>query len=405
MNAPANIAPRAPGRAGAATLCATLRAALQLLALLLSCIASLPASAHKPSDSYLSMQVDGARIEGRWDIALRDLDDAIGLDGDGDGRLTWDELRSRHDAIAAYALARLQLADGGGAPCAVATGGLGQQVEHHTDGAYTVLRFSATCAAPPQALRITYRAFADIDPQHKGLLRLQQAGMLRTAIFGAGQQQQTITLAAPRPWPEFKAYAAHGAWHIWIGYDHILFLLSLLLPAVLAPGRHGWQSAPALRPALADVVKTVTAFTAAHSVTLSAAVLGLVSPPSRWVESAIAASVVAAALNNLFPVVQGRRWLLACGFGLLHGFGFAGVLADLGLPTGARALALAGFNLGVELGQLAMVALFVPLAWRLRASPWYTRLGLRGGSVAIALLATVWLAERAFDIRLPYPTL
>ncbi len=380
-----------------------------MLALLLCCSAP-PALAHKPSDSYLTLRVDGQRIDGQWDIALRDLDDAIGLDGDGDGRLTWDELRARHGAIAAYALARLQLADGGAAcpitPMTPMTpGGAMQQVEHHTDGAYTVLRFSATCAAAPRVLRIAYRAFADIDPQHKGLLRLEHGGAVRTAIFGADQPEQAIALATAAPWREFAAYVAHGAWHIWIGYDHILFLLSLLLPAVLARGAHGWRPAPAWRPALADVVKTVTAFTVAHSVTLSAAALGFMSPPSRWVESAIAASVIAAALNNVFPLVHGRRWLLACGFGLLHGFGFAGVLADLGLPAGARAVALAGFNFGVEAGQLAIVALWVPLAYHVRTSPWYRRLALQGGSLAIALLATVWLAERAFDVQLSITSL
>lgn len=375
-------------------------------ALLLAC-ATGPAAAHKPSDSYLTLQIDGARIEGRWDIALRDLDDAIGLDRNGDGQLTWAELQASHPAIAAYALSRLQLADGKGAACAITP--RPQQVEHHTDGAYTVLPFSADCAkqadGPLQALRIGYRAFAEIDPQHKGLVRLEHGGTMQTALLGVGAQEQTLTLASPAPWRELRAYVAHGVWHIWTGYDHILFLLSLLLPAVMVRRAHGWHAMPALRPALADVVKTVTAFTAAHSITLSIAALGLVAPPARWVESAIAASVIAAALNNIFPLVHGRRWMLACGFGLLHGFGFAGVLADLGLPTGARAMALAGFNLGVELGQLAIVVLFVPLAYQARTRRWYTRLALHGGSLAIALLAAVWLAERALDIQLPYPTL
>lgn len=380
--------------------CSALLNTWRALLLLLLCCASPPAAAHKSSDSYLVLTVDGGHIAGQWDIALRDLDDAIGLDGDADGRLTWNELRSRHAAIAAYALARLQLSSAG-TPCTLAPPDQqGQQVDHHTDGAYTVLRFTAVCAAPVQALHISYRAFADIDAQHKGLLRLEHGGSVRTAIFGADQPEQTIELAAPDPWQEFQAYVVHGAWHIWTGYDHILFLLSLLLPSVMARARQGWHPMPALRPALADVVKTVTAFTAAHSITLSAAALGWATPPSRWVESAIAASVIAAALNNVVPVVQGRRWLLASSFGLLHGFGFASVLADLGLPAGAKTVALAGFNLGVELGQLAIVAVFVPLAWHARASRWYPRLALRGGSVAIALLAAVWLAERAFDIPL-----
>ena len=151
----------------------------------------------------------------------------------------------------------------------------------------------------------------------------------------------------------------------------------------------------ALRPAALEVARVVTAFTAAHSITLCLAALGLVSLPSRWVESAIAASVVLAALNNLWPLVDGRRWAVAFGFGLVHGFGFASVLADLGLPSDALATALVGFNLGVELGQLAIVAAFLPLAFVLRGTLAYRRVAFPLGSLAIAGVALVWLVERA----------
>ena len=112
--------------------------------------------------------------------------------------------------------------------------------------------------------------------------------------------------------------------------------------------------------------KVVTAFTVAHSITLSLAALGVISLPSRLVESAIAASVVLAALNNVCPVVYGGRWIIAFCFGLIHGFGFASVLTDLGLPQDSLLLALVAFNLGVELGQLAIVAVFLPIAYALR---------------------------------------
>jgi hypothetical protein len=103
------------------------------------------------------------------------------------------------------------------------------------------------------------------------------------------------------------------------------------------------------------------------------------------------------ALNNLFPVVANGRWAAAFGFGLLHGFGFAGALQDLGLPAGSLALSLAGFNLGVEAGQLAIVSIVLPLAFALRSTWAYRRVVLGGGSVAIAAIASVWLFERAFD--------
>ena len=120
----------------------------------------------------------------------------------------------------------------------------------------------------------------------------------------------------------------------------------------------------------------------------------------RLVESAIAFSVVLAALNNIWPLVHGRRWLVAFGFGLIHGFGFASVLTDLGLPREALLLALVGFNLGVELGQLAIVAAFLPLAYALRRTWGYRRIAFVGGSAAIGAVAGLWLVERAFDVKL-----
>ncbi len=368
------------------------RIAQWIVALCAFTFACTPAQAHKPSDSYLTLKVDGAHIDGQWDIALRDLDFAIGLDGDGDGQLTWDEIRARHEAIASYALAHLTIASGQNA-CAARV--RQQQIDQHTDGAYTVLRFGADCGAPISALTVGYRLFAELDPQHKGLLRLEHAGQTSTAIFSPERASQTLAIGRPDALGQFGDYVRHGMWHIWIGLDHILFLLSLLLPAVLLgePGARG------LRPAFIDVLKVVSAFTLAHSLTLTLASLQLVTLPSRLVESSIAASVAFAALNNLLPLFRGRRPLAAFAFGLIHGFGFAGVLADLGLPQGALLARLFGFNVGVELGQMAIVAVFLPAALLLLRTGVYRQL-MRAGSLAIALLATGWFVERAFDLKL-----
>ncbi|MFA9219477.1 MAG: HupE/UreJ family protein [Sphingomonadaceae bacterium] len=370
----------------AAALCAALLAVLA------------PAHAHKPSDSYLNLNLSPAgaahTYTGQWDIALRDLDFALGLDADGDGQLTWDEVRQQHGAIAAYALERLALAVPAGA-CRLTPGE--QLIDQHTDGAYTVLRFSAYCPGQSDTLHLTYRLFADLDPQHKGLLRLSHGAQTSTAIFDPQHARQTLSLAAPNRLAQFADYVRDGIWHIWIGYDHILFLLSLLLPAVLL-GARGTPSA-SLKVSALDVLKVVTAFTLAHTLTLTLASLSLVALPSRWVESAIAASVILAASNNIWPLFGGRRPLAAFAFGLIHGFGFASVLIDLGLPRDALALSLLGFNLGVEIGQLCIVAVFLPLAYSLRQTRFYRHL-TRYGSALIALLAMVWLVERAFDLKL-----
>jgi hypothetical protein len=366
---------------------------LAVLGLLLAAAAH----AHKPSDSYLTIEQTDAGFSGRWDIALRDLDFALGLDADGDGAITWGEVRAKHGEIAAHAGARLRLS-ADDRPCTLSVGA--QMLEDHTDGTYSVLPLAIDCGASTAQLAVAYTLFADLDPQHRGLLNLRARGLVRSAVLDPQAGPQRFELAGISRWAQFADYAREGVWHIWIGFDHILFLLSLLLPAVMLWRAPRWQPVHDFRAAFWDVFRIVTSFTVAHSVTLTLAALHVVALPSRLVESAIAASVVVAALNNLRPLVQGRRWVVAFGFGLVHGFGFASVLADLGLPSDALVLALVGFNLGVELGQLAIVVLFLPLAFSLRRSGFYRRAVMAGGSAAIALIAAVWLVERAFDVAL-----
>jgi hypothetical protein len=356
----------------------------------------LPAWAHKPSDSYLSLEVKAGQVDGRWDIALRDLDYAIGLDGNGDGAITWGELRGQTKSLNAYALSRLQLRSEG---MLCPTQAKGLQVDSHSDGAYAVLRFTALCPKPSTKLALTYSLLFDLDPQHRGLLNVKAGDTTHTAIFDPENGEQEIELDT-NGIQQFFAFGREGIWHIWQGYDHILFLLTLLIPAVLERQENRWQPVKDLPTAFGNVLKVVTAFTLAHSLTLTLATLHIVQLPSRLVESAIAISVVLAALNNLYPLVQGRRWLIAFCFGLIHGFGFASVLADLGLPQGTLLLALVGFNLGVEVGQIAIVAAFLPVAFVLRRSWFYQQITLLAGSSVIAAVACVWLLERVFDFKL-----
>ena len=356
------------------------------------------ALAHKPSDSYLALRADGVVLDGQWDIALRDLEYAIGLDADGDGAITWGELRARRAEVAAYALARLVLrADG--RPCSTEVREL--LVDEHSDGAYAVLRFDARCeAVARRTLEIGYSLFADLDPTHRGLVRVQHGTVTASGVLGPERPRLELALGTASRLRQFLDYAREGVWHIWIGIDHVLFLVSLLLPAVLVYGARAWEPAPRFAPVFWDVFRIVTAFTVAHSITLSIAALGVLVLPSRLVESVIALSVVLAALNNFWPLVLGRRWLVAFGFGLAHGFGFASVLADLGLPRDALLVSLVGFNLGVEAGQLAIVGVFLPAAFLARRHWGYRRLAFTGGSGAIALVAAVWLLERVFDLKL-----
>jgi hypothetical protein len=357
----------------------------------------LPSSAHKSSDSYLGLRVAGTEIVGQWDIALRDLDYALDLDSNYDGIISWGELRAHHAVIAEYMLSRLTLKSDGRVCKARATEHL---VIDHSDGTYEVLRFSADCGMSVQRLDVSYDFFFDFDPQHRGLLRLESNGQTFTTVFSPSQKSWRLEGSSPSWGREFVDYFKEGVWHIWTGFDHILFLCALLFPSVLTYRSGKWSALPDFGEAFRNVFKIVTAFTLAHSITLSLAVLGFLAIPSRLVESAIAISVIAAALNNIWPLVQGKLWAVAFGFGLVHGLGFANALTELGLPSDALAVALVGFNLGVEAGQLAIVCAILPLAYHWRGSWLYPRFVLGGGSAGIIAIAFVWLIERGFNLNI-----
>jgi hypothetical protein len=358
------------------------------------------ARAHTQSSAYLTLHAGTTGLTGEWRLALRDLDDAIGLDGNDDGQITWAELLSRKEAVCAYALSRLQIQGDGQKGFLRVNEFL---VENLSDGAYAVLRFDIEGIHRPRRLAVNYDAFFDIDPKHRGLLRLERNGQTQISVFSPAMPSQAYEFGVTPPHNPFFTFLKEGVWHIWSGYDHILFLLALLLPAVLRRRDGSWQPVADPRRAFVNVLKVVTAFTVAHSITLSLVVLGFVHLPSRVVESAIAASVVVAAFNNLVPLFLEGVWMVAFGFGLLHGFGFANALRDLGLQYGQLAVTLFGFNLGVEIGQLAIVLAFLPLALSLRRLMLYQRFALGVGSAAIMVVASTWLAERVMDFKwLPF---
>jgi hypothetical protein len=220
------------------------------------------------------------------------------------------------------------------------------------------------------------------------------------AVFSPSHPSQSFQFEAASSVRQFLGFLREGIWHIWTGYDHILFLLALLLPSVLQREAGQWNGVAAFGPAFWNVLKVVSAFTVAHSLTLGVATLGLVQLPVRLTESAIALSVALAAANNLWPLVRKRGWMVAFGFGLVHGFGFATALSDFGLAHERLALTLVAFNIGVEMGQLAIVASFLPLAFVLRRTWFYQIPLLRLGSVFVVLVASAWCAERVLDLKL-----
>ena len=364
------------------------RPALWLLALLYLLLTA-TANAHIASNGFLTVSVDGARLSGSMELAMRDAELAVGLDSNRDGKITWGEVRAHQRDLELYVRSNLIIGDGS-TRCPEEFAPV--EVNERVDGNYIWLPFTATCAGQLRRLFVDYRLMQGIDPSHRGLLAVTARGATQTGVLNG---EQAVALEHPSAWRAFTEYLQTGVWHIWSGIDHLLFLLSLLLPAVLRRRGQRWEAVSLAKPALVNILKVVTAFTVAHSITLSLAAFDVVRLPSRLTESVIAASIVIAALNNIFPKVTEGRWRIGFAFGLLHGFGFASVLADMGLPPGARAISLVAFNLGVEVGQLAVVVAVMPVAYAVRATTFYRHTVMRWGSSAIAALAFVWLVQRA----------
>jgi hypothetical protein len=367
---------------------------------LLMCLAG-NACAHLQSTAFLTLKSEHAQLVGEWQLAIRDLEEVAGLDNNQDGVVTWGELRAQKEAVAAYALSRLHFRCGTNNSHIVLTDML---VDKHSDGAYAVLRFVVQNASATAPLEVEYQALFETDSKHRCLLRLQRGGSVQTTVFAPESSVQRFDLTGnDSNRISFGGFVKEGIWHIWSGYDHLLFLLALLLPGVLRRRAGAWEPVPDAKVAVLAVLRIITAFTLAHSITLSLATLGVVHIPERLIESAIAVSVLIAAMNNLAPFYSERAWIVAFGFGLLHGFGFANALIDLGLQTTQLAVTLFGFNLGVELGQLVIVGVFLPLALSFRSVVFYPAIVLRVGSAMIIVVSATWLTERVLNAKwLPF---
>lgn len=311
--------------------------------------------------------------EARLHLAIKDIDLHLPLDANADDLVQWGEVRARLGEI--DELVREHLRFGNRAPDV-----RGHLVDVRGGVAYLLLDLRA----PAAISEVSYSFHFDADASHRLILQCAARTLVLT------NDRRTASLERPARWSVFFRDGMH---HIWGGLDHILFLVALLLPLAMRETAR-WTARAAI------MLKMITAFTAAHSLTLALAVTGWVNPPARFVESIIAGSVLLAALNNLRPVWNERAWVVAFLFGLFHGFGFAGPLLDAGLSGAAVLPALGLFNLGVEAGQLAIVAVALPVLALLARSE-CCRLGaLRFGSMLIAALAGLWLMQRAFAVAL-----
>ena len=359
-----------------------------IAALMLAGLLGVPAvaQAHMGSTKYVDARVVDGGVE--LVVHVRDVDAGVAL---GLGTHPSVETLARHQQLLKGWIARGLTVSSPAGPCRANVGAPGRTVR---DGqVFLSMPVSEVC--PPAVGGYTLRddtVFAD-DPDHQTFVTVHGTGGESSQVLRSGDQSIELRPSTSSA-ATVRAYLHEGAVHLLTGWDHLLFVLSLVLVASLALRRDG------MRGTLRDIGWIVTAFTIGHSISLAVAALGLVSLPSAWVEAGIAASIVLVALLNVFrprpptAVSRRRRAALAGGFGLVHGFGFSSVLADLGLSPGHRVLALASFNVGIELAQLAFVAGALVVLARLARHASYPRLVVQGGSIAIAAIGCVWMVER-----------
>lgn len=369
------------------------------------------AAAHAPGQSYVYFRIFEQAVEVRIEIAVRDVNRVLRLDLPASRSVSLEELEANlapHlDSIRAYVESRLHI-KAAGQPVGLRfreqdllkAGRPGIFVRLH----YDVIGLNDV----PPLFDVTYTALFDADPDHRNMVLVEHNWRTGTFnnegnvafILSPEAPQGSLDLSSSSLWRGFVAMIRFGITHILVGLDHIFFLLALILPAVLFREENRWMAAPRFRGAFLKIVAIVTFFTLAHSITLSLAALQVVRLPSVLVESVIAASIAVAALHNLNPSFLRYESIIAFVFGLFHGFGFASLLAPLGLGREHTALTLLGFNLGVEVGQVLVIALIFPVLFLLRVRPWYTRAVLQYGSVVLIAVAVYWCVERVF-----YPSL
>jgi hypothetical protein len=330
-------------------------------------LGDVPADAHQQGVSYSGITVENGRV--LFDLALSVHD--LAADADGDGTTTDDEIRLRAARFKRL-FDRALAVTAGDTPCPL-------DLEDFTRAPNEVVIFhlSGPCS-DARPLRIAVRPAMLSAVEAYNLAKISVGGAVSEHVF-RGTDTEVVIAGPPSIAATFGRFFVLGVEHIATGYDHILFLLALLLVG------GGFRA----------LVAIVTAFTVAHSITLSLAVLDVVALPARLVESAIALSIAWVALENVVLDRVAGRWRITFAFGLMHGFGFASILREMHLPRAGLATSLLAFNLGVEAGQLVVVLVSYPLVRAVQRSP-HRRRWIVVASGAILVLALFWFVERAF---------
>ncbi|MEL6688785.1 MAG: HupE/UreJ family protein, partial [Pseudomonadota bacterium] len=355
-------------------------------------------------ESYVYFDVTETTLSGRVEVGMADLAKFTARDPDVHEPISKEDLNASFDEVTSYFGDHMQLVYEG-KRLDVSFRDVSELTYLDTEkGKFAQLWFDVgTPPITPVEIEMFYDAlFADIDPDHRGYALIAtntRNGMTEnegyiSLIFSPGDGLKRFYLNDERTSDAIMTFIEHGIWHIWLGFDHVLFLVTLLISSVMFIQAGRWEPSTQLRQSLWNTVKIVTVFTLAHTVTLSLATFGLVTLPPTFVEAVIAVSIAVVAIGNLIPRFHTTSWIVVFIFGLFHGFGFANVLEPLGLDAERKAVGLAAFNIGVEIGQLAIVLVLFPILYKLRNWSGYRPIAMQAGSVALIAIAAFWFVER-----------
>lgn len=337
--------------------------------------------AHKLNTSYANLVVRPDTLMLRLRIDDFDMEQ-LGLDSNGDGTLFYEEMQAGMPRIVDFAANHVAI-QVNGEQLTLERGSTDISPDNKGN-MFAVLYFGAALRSAPEQVDLHIDFFERFGDEHKSIAKVLMPGKpLEQAVFAVDSARQSFSVGREKSlFEQAVAFVWLGIEHIFVGYDHIMFLLAL----IAVGGR------------LRDLVKIVTAFTVAHSITLCLAALEIVMLPGKWVEAGIALSIAYVALENFWLKRGEHRWVLTFLFGLVHGFGFANVLRELGLPTQGLVVSLLSFNVGVEVGQIVIVAVLFPLILWLNRQAFKQRV-VHGISGVILLFGVGWFIERVFELE------
>ncbi len=349
-------------------------------------------------ENFITFDLSGTAPKAVVDFESDNLEKFMKLDDNNNGIVSWKEIKAHQNEIKKFVLSHVDIKVDG-KRCSKKVEKF--EVYRRVHQSYIKLYLLLACQLPSEAIDLKYDLFFDVDKDQKAFVKIADKNSSKPVIMSDRKVEVTLSMQNGSRWEAFVNFLKEGIWHIWIGYDHILFLLMLLIPSVYYYRNGRPLPHRTFHAVLMEVLKIVTAFSVAHSITLGLSVSEVVVLDSRFVEVAIALSVLFTAVNNIYPMVTSHTWIMAFMFGLIHGFGFANVLHDLIVKNSSDFLAmLFGFNLGVEIGQLAIVAVVLPLFYLLEKTTFYKNFFLYGFSALTAIVAILWTIERALNISI-----